>query len=74
MTLYEQWENARDNFQHYALRGKYDTGDGFRRIVTNEDREYCINMANHWDNIIKHIRQKIISDKSPVKYPFIKNK
>jgi len=60
MTLYEQWQYARDNFQHYAIRYKYDTGDGFRRTVTSEEKQYCFDMANKWDSIIKEVRLKII--------------
>jgi hypothetical protein len=61
MTLFEQWQYARDNFQHYSIRCIYDTGDGFRRTVSSEEKLYCLNMANKWDAIIKELRLKIIS-------------
>ena len=61
MTLFEQWQYARDNFQHYSIRYIYDTGDGFRRTVSSEEKQYCFDMANKWDGIIKELRLKIIA-------------
>jgi len=61
MTLYEQWQYARDKFQHYAIRSMYDYGDGFRITVSQEERSWCAEQANKWDEIIKDIRLKIIA-------------
>ncbi len=58
-TLFEQWEYARDNFQHYAIKATYDSGDYHRRTVTYEERQYNVDMANIWDRVIKDIRLKI---------------
>lgn len=38
MSLYEQWQYARDNFQHYTLRYVYDDGDGYRRTVSYKEK------------------------------------
>jgi hypothetical protein len=59
LTLFEQWEEARNNFQHYAIRVIYDNGDGFRRTVSSEERKYCIDMANRWEIIIEKLEDKI---------------
>lgn len=61
MTLFEQWQYARDNFQHYSIRYIYDTGDGFRRTVSSEEKQYCLDMANKWDRTMKELRLKIIA-------------
>jgi hypothetical protein len=61
MTLFEQWQYARDNFQHYSIRYIYDTGDGYRRTVSSKEKQYCFDMANKWDGIIKELRLKIIA-------------
>jgi len=61
MTLFEQLQYARDNFQHYSIRYIYDTGDGFRRTISSEEKQYCFDMVNKWDSIIKDVRLKIIA-------------
>jgi hypothetical protein len=66
MTLFEQWQYARDNFQHYAIRSIYDYGDGFRITVSQEERNWCAEQANKWDEIIKDLRLKIIEQQSNV--------
>lgn len=63
MTVFEQYERARCYFQHYTIRYIYDTGDGFRRTVSSEEKQYCADMANRWENIIKELRLKIINKK-----------
>lgn len=60
MTLFEQWQYARDKFLYYSIRYIYDSGDEFRRIVSSEEKKYCFEMANKWNSIIKDIRLKII--------------
>jgi len=59
MSLFEQWQFARDNFQHYAIRYIYDNGDGYRRYVTSEEKRYCFEQANYWENKYKEIADKI---------------
>jgi len=53
-----------DNFQHYAIRSIYDYGDGFRIKVSQEERNWCAEQANVWNNIIKELRLKIIAQSS----------
>jgi hypothetical protein len=66
MTLFEQWQYSRDNFQHYAIRSMYDYDDGFRTTVSQEERNWCAEQANIWDGIIKELRLKIIERQSNV--------
>jgi len=44
MDLFEQWQYARDDFQHYAIRYIYDSGDGFRRTVSSEEKQRYASM------------------------------
>lgn len=60
MTIFDQWQYARNNFQHYALRSIYDYGDGFRIVVSQKERNWCIEQANYWNGIIKELELKII--------------
>ena len=61
MTLYEKWQDARNMFQHYAIRFMYDYGVEYRSCVTSEERLYCRDMANYWDMMIKKYRNEIIT-------------
>jgi len=58
-NLIEQWLMSRNMFMHYAIRSMYDYGDNYRHIVSEEEREYCRDMANYWDKQVKNIREKI---------------
>lgn len=66
MTLFEQYECARNSFQYYAIRSIYDYGDGFRITVSQEERNWCAEQADIWDRIIKDLRLKIINRQSNV--------
>ena len=59
MTLIEQWQYARNNFLHYAIRYIYDYGDYYRRTVTSEEKQYCFEQANYWENKYKELADKI---------------
>ena len=58
-SLYKEWEMFRNNFMHYAIRSMYDFGDGYRNIVTQEERNYCKEMANYYYKQINILRNKI---------------
>lgn len=60
MTLIEQWQYSRNMFQHYAIRSRYDYGDGFRKTVSQNVRNGCSERANFWNGKIKELRLKII--------------
>ena len=57
--LIKKWEYARKMFMHYSIRYIYDSGDGYRRRVSLEERIYCKNMADFWDQKIKELRNQI---------------
>lgn len=59
MTLIEQWQQARNNFQHYAFRYIYGGGDGYRRYITSEDKQHCLEQANYWEKTYKELADKI---------------
>lgn len=61
MSLFEQYQYARNQFQHYSIRYIYDNGDNYRRETSSEEKKYCFDMANTWDSIIKEIRLKIVA-------------
>ena len=62
MTLIEKWQEARNMFQHYSIRFMYDYGDGYRRTITIEERLYCRDMADYWENMVKKHRNEIYEE------------
>lgn len=60
MTLFEQYQYARNNFQYYALHLTYNNFDDFRIQASQKERNYYAEKANYWDAVIKSIRAKII--------------
>ncbi len=58
--LYQKYENARNNFMHYAIRSNYQINDTFRERFRENDSVYCYNEAMKWDSVMKTIRHEII--------------
>jgi hypothetical protein len=52
-TLHQEYETARNNFQHYSMKVTY--GEKL-------DIKYNTEQANNWDVILKDLRSKIIKN------------
>jgi hypothetical protein len=52
-ALLQEYETARNNFQHYSMKVTYGEKD---------DMKYNTEQANNWNVILKDLRSKIVKD------------
>ena len=52
-ALLQEYETARNNFQHYSMKVTY----GEKRVI-----KYNTEQANNWNAILKDLRSKIIKN------------
>lgn len=55
-TLLQEYETARNNFQHYSMKVTY--GEKL-------DIKYNTEQVNNWDIILKDLRSKIVKYEQP---------
>lgn len=64
LSLLERYEFAHDSFQHFAIRSIYGNSHNMGRTVSQNEIDFCHEMADRYKGLIEELRTKIVEQET----------